>query len=97
MSKKLVSCVIRQEDYVLDRRTPQDAIGAKPSLVRTHELRQLLGHANFFRGIHTAAIVLREACCFFVCLVEGFREPATAKIYYTSNNIICLDFVWIAT
>ena len=73
-------CVIRQEDYVLDRRTPQDAIGAKPSLVRTHELGQLLGHANFFRGIHTAAIVLREACCFFVCLVEGFTEPAASSL-----------------
>ena len=44
----------RQEDYVLDRRTPQDAIGAKPSLVRTYELGQLLGHANFFpRNSHS--------------------------------------------
>ena len=83
MSKKLVrqsSCVIRQEDYVLDRRTPQDVIGAKPSLVRTHELGQLLGHANFFRGIHTAAIVLREACCFFVCLIERFTEPVASSL-----------------
>ena len=25
------------------------------------------------------------------------KHTRTAKIYYTSNHIICLDFVWIAT
>ena len=86
MSKKLVrqsSCVIRQEDYVLDRRTPKDAIGARQSLVRTHELGQLLGHANFFRGIHTAAIVLREACCFLCFWLKdsGNRQPAVFALH----------------
>ena len=73
----------RQEDFVLDRRTPQDAIGARQSLVRTHELGQLLGHANFFRGIHTAAIVLREACCFLCFWLKdsGNRQPAVFALH----------------
>ena len=65
----------RQEDAA--RRDRRQAVSG-PN--RTHELGQLLGHANFFRGIHTAAIVLREACCFFVCLVEGFRETVASSL-----------------
>ena len=82
MSKKLVSCVIRQEDYVLDRRTPQDAIGAKPSLVRTHELGRLVLQTFSEEFTQLRLFCVKRVAFLCVWLRDsGNRQPAVFALH----------------